>query len=119
MSSRVENVINTARLNAGKSSPPVINIPPGTKSIQVVFDRRRFENNSSGDADICSIALFVDDVRNGGATWAGGIPAAEPRPGSRKLWSYARWPIPPNSALLRIEVDVPKQFSCLLHVDFF
>lgn len=113
MPDRLEKVINgmTSEI-AG-----VVSIPEGTRAIQLVLDRRPFENVIVGV--VCSVDLYNDsnDEYLGGVTWGGGRLDGL-RPGQRMLWSYGVWSVN-GVTRVRYVLKSPRAFQCRLDIDVF
>lgn len=88
----------------------------------MVLDRLLFEDVTVRGDVLCRIDLWDDrtNAKIGSVSWGGGrIEDDSPRPGTRLIWSTARWPLPDGVRRIRFAVSATVQFSCRVDVDLF
>ncbi len=118
MSQRISNVVNGRVLPRGISAK--VTTPKGTFSyLQVVIDRRPFEDNMAPNAQALKVELR-DGQGNylAAAGWYGGRADSKIRPTIRNLWATGWWPITKLPAEIEVIVDVRSPMDVVLHLDF-
>lgn len=121
MPQRLSRIIDVDA-TAGVIREVTANLPNDVSHVQISIDRLAFEDVHA-DKAMTVAWLQMWDAQSGlylgGVQVPGGRFEDDVRPGSRGLWTWGRWRIPPGTQSIRFRCTPSEDFTARVDVDLF